>query len=92
MADECQRCGFCCTYAQIRMFNDAENRDKIKWFQMHGCRTIEKEEVIRIFIPITCSALVYNGETKKYSCAIYDTRPQICRNYECKKHGNNLGG
>jgi len=49
---------------------------------------VELEDKISIYIPITCSALAFNPQTKKYFCAIYEDRPNICRKYECKKTEN----
>lgn len=81
---ECQRCGHCCTYAQISYSNNDHGKSQAKWFQLHGCRVIEREEDIRIFIPVTCAWLAQDRDTKKYFCANYERRPDICRKYQCE--------
>ena len=81
---ECKRCGHCCTYAKFNIPNDAEGKDKARWFQLHGCRTVNNDKLIWILIPQTCAYLAFNAQTKEYFCADYDNRPQICRDYMCK--------
>jgi hypothetical protein len=77
--------------AKFSLPNDAEGKDQAKWYMLHGCRSIEDGKFIRVVIPITCAWLAFNGQKKEYFCANYENRPEICKNYNCKKGGDDNG-
>jgi len=65
----------------------AENRDKAKWYQLHGCAVAVKSDFIWVKIPYICQNLVFDAGKDTCSCADYDNRPQLCRDYICQRAG-----
>ena len=68
---------------------DDEARDEIQWMQLHGLRIdyAKKRGQLEYYftIPKKCDAL---QETRladgamQYTCGVYETRPQMCRDYD----------
>ncbi len=84
-SDLCRQCGKCC----MAMTFDGgevteESADEIRWMELHGMRIDyhRRRGVTSFFYTMTspCSQLVH--EDGLYGCAIYETRPQMCRDYE----------
>jgi hypothetical protein len=73
---------------------DDEARDEIHWMELHGLKIDYVEERGRteyyFTIPKRCDALqeikTPNGETN-YVCGVYETRPQMCRDYDGRMEG-----
>jgi Fe-S-cluster containining protein len=83
---ECLRCGQCCTkviitLTDIKVDNDTE--DFGKWLQYHRCGVGENNGFAVLDIPLTCVHLQYEPKTNRASCAIYNERPKICKDYQC---------
>jgi hypothetical protein len=62
-----------------------ESWDHIRWIQLHGLRvdytTVGDAVHYGVGLPTPCRELrLIDG---KYVCGIYDTRPQLCRVYDC---------
>jgi Fe-S-cluster containining protein len=86
----CLQCGKCCM--AMTFFGgevDEESRDEIRWMELHGLkidyvRNDDKEEYY-FTIPQRCNALqeikAVSGATN-YVCGVYETRPQMCRDYD----------
>ena len=81
----CQQCGKCC----LAMTFDGgevtdESLDEIRWMELHGLKVEynRRRGVTSYFytMPTPCSQLKH--EDGLYSCGIYETRPQMCRDYE----------
>jgi Fe-S-cluster containining protein len=81
----CQQCGRCCmamTFEGGELDDDA--LDQIRWMELHGLRIdYHRRRGVTTWyysMPTPCSQLRH--ENGRYSCAIYETRPQMCRDYE----------
>ena len=59
-------------------------RDVIRWMELHGLQIDyykEKGKQHYAFtIPLRCKELV--EENGRFSCGIYDTRPEMCKDYD----------
>ena len=86
----CLQCGKCCMV--MTFFGgevDDESRDEIKWMELHGLKIdyVKKRGQLEYYftVPKKCDAL---QETKladgslQYTCGVYETRPQMCRDYD----------
>ncbi len=91
----CLQCGKCCM--SMTFFGgevDAEARDEIYWMELHGFKIEYVETAGRtdyyFSIPKRCDALTEieaaNGATH-YVCSVYETRPQMCRDYDGSVEG-----
>lgn len=70
--------GACCTV----MFLPIVDIDRLRWAKLHGFRIfrIRENGEFRMLIERRCGKLM--GDDR---CAIYETRPGMCRTYECAK-------
>jgi uncharacterized cysteine cluster protein YcgN (CxxCxxCC family) len=86
----CLLCGKCCM--AVTFFGgevDDEARDEIYWMELHGFRIdyVEKRGRKEYYfsLPQRCNALqevqTASGATN-YMCGVYETRPQMCRDYD----------
>ena len=77
---KCIRCGKCCkTFTK-----PVKNKEEI--LAAH-----EKETGFKILdaeVKIIISGVCENFDEKTHSCKIYESRPELCRNYFCKRHSN----
>ena len=81
----CKRCGHCCLYAKFTLPVAPDiSRDMARWYQMHGCACVIKDDYIRVMIPYICQNLAFDPESNMSICKIYEDRPQICKDYLCK--------
>ncbi len=88
---DCNRCGKCCINPILALHNipiDKDINELGRWLSYHGCSPFKfnngKEEVLAIRLKSKCEHL----ETKDgifYTCKIYKTRPQVCKDYFCKE-------
>lgn len=88
----CQRCGTCCLSAFLALANvpiEQDSQELARWLSYHGCEPMrypgEKGEVLAVKIPIPCKHLASEPAGGKTGCLIYKTRPNVCREYLCKK-------
>lgn len=73
---------------------DDEARDEIHWMELHGLKIDYFEVMGRteyfFTIPKRCDALqeieTPSGDTN-YVCGVYETRPQMCRDYDGRMEG-----
>jgi hypothetical protein len=73
---------------------DDEVRDEIHWMELHGLKIdyITKHGRLEYFftIPQRCNALqeiqTSAGQTN-YVCGVYETRPQMCKDYDGTMEG-----
>lgn len=73
---DCQLCqGQCCKWFPI-VYPAPLDDDAMLYLKLHGC-TISRDKMTA-FVPQPCRMLTRMG-----ACAIYDKRPQVCRNYTC---------
>ena len=91
----CLICGRCCmamTFSGGEV--DDEARDEIYWMELHGLKIDYVEERGKteyyFTIPKRCDALqeikTESGATN-YVCGVYETRPQMCRDYDGRMDG-----
>lgn len=74
---DCTRCGDCCRHFPLAWPWDELTADDERWLALHHIeirRDIEERPII--VLPSTCSALTAEGE-----CAIYEERPECCREW-----------
>jgi Fe-S-cluster containining protein len=77
----CHACGAtCCRYVGIALAKprDREDHDLIRWYLLHRkvCIYIDKDEDWWIQVDTNCRHIGPDG-----ACGIYETRPQLCRDY-----------
>lgn len=88
---ECHRCGQCCNAANIILHSikiDEDKQEFADWLIYHGMNVkrfpMDDGDAMQVRIPILCRHLTY-GKDGKASCAIYEERPQICKDYKCPR-------
>jgi Fe-S-cluster containining protein len=89
----CTRCGICCTEMMIRVpfptHATAEEHlraraDAERFYRIHGFDVLPSMAgEIALRIPAVCKHLAINGSDT--TCNIYETRPEVCRKFECSK-------
>ena len=88
----CNHCGKCCHTVILALHHTPIANDKQelgRWLSYHGCTPLKifngKEDVLAVKIPSKCEHLkkLWNG---KYTCKIYENRPQICKDHWCQEH------
>ena len=86
----CKRCGQCCLGAYIALYSikvDDDKQEFGRWLNYHSVRIgqmpTDEGDVLLVKISTTCHHLKFNKKTKEAFCAIYETRPQICREHYC---------
>src|SRR5215813_8809773 len=86
----CLQCGKCCM--AMTFYGgavDDESRDEIHWMELHGLKIdyVQERDGLEYYftIPKRCNALqeiqTAEGQTH-YVCGVYETRPQMCRDYD----------
>ena len=91
----CLICGKCCmsmTFFGGEVDDDA--RDEIHWMELHGFKIdyVQKRGRSEYYfsIPQRCSALQEiktDAGATNYVCGVYETRPQMCRDYDGRMDG-----
>lgn len=89
----CEHCvGFCCRYIALPIEKPEERAefDDVRWYLLHdGVSVFVEDGEWYINVATTCRHL-----QPDYRCGIYETRPQICRNYStsnCDYHSGDYG-
>ena len=77
----CHSCGAaCCRYVAVALTppREADDRDLIHWYLSHTdvCIYVDKNGDWWIQVATDCRHIVADGR-----CAIYESRPQLCRRY-----------
>jgi uncharacterized cysteine cluster protein YcgN (CxxCxxCC family) len=91
----CVQCGKCCT--SMTFFGgdvDDESRDEIYWMELHGLKIdyVREDGKTEYYftLPQRCNMLqevkTTTGATN-YLCGVYETRPQMCRDYDGTTQG-----
>jgi Fe-S-cluster containining protein len=73
MKPECKQCGECCRYFAIKRV--MKTKHVVEYMEARGY----KFDGTTMLIPSVCPQLTEEGK-----CKIYETRPQVCRDYEGK--------
>ncbi|HKP12795.1 MAG TPA: YkgJ family cysteine cluster protein [Blastocatellia bacterium] len=86
----CVLCGKCCM--SMTFFGgevDDEARDEIHWMELHGFKIdyVEAGGAVEYYfsLPQRCNALQEtpgDDGLMRYTCGVYETRPQMCRDYD----------
>jgi len=89
----CEHCtGYCCRYIALPLDEpeDRQDFDDIRWYLLHeGVSVFVEDGEWFICMTTTCRHLQAD-----YRCGIYETRPQICRDYStdnCDYHSGDYG-
>ena len=91
----CWRCGDCCkrcnfTLNEIPVEKDIQEFGR--WAIYHGAiiteNPVDGVKRLRISLPYPCKYLEKQGNI--YGCAIYQTRPKMCKEYWCEKSMINM--
>lgn len=81
----CKRCGKCCQRVlidtDIRGISMGNMTDYSLYLRSHGIKVGVGKEALNLEIPLTCKHL--RTSTEGCQCAIYDSRPEVCRNFSC---------
>lgn len=93
MSKPCLRCGQCCISASLALASVPRENDSQElghWLELHRCslETVEFPggfKALGVRIPLVCKELVFDPDTGIATCQIYDNRPVICRDYNCKR-------
>ena len=72
------QCGECCTYMTFEL--PSTDADYIQWLVWHGVGVVYRCGGFHARIPIACQHHQADG-----SCAIYEERLPMCREYDCEK-------
>jgi len=86
----CVSCGKCCMIMSIDGGELTEDKeDEIRWAKLHGVIietfTYRGKTHFYYTIPKPCNALDISEDAdgqKQYRCSIYNTRPQVCVDYD----------
>jgi len=73
---ECQRC---CKEIGVYThadFYDCSLKEVLKFYKMRGCSVEKDKGAILLTLPVPCPHLTPDG------CAVYEKRPQCCREYD----------
>lgn len=86
----CEHCtAVCCRYIALPIDTPESKRDfdDIRWYLMHHNVTVFVEEgEWYVQMATSCQNLLPDGR-----CGIYETRPQICREYKAGECDYNMG-
>lgn len=91
----CVLCGKCCMAMTFYGGEvDDESRDEIHWMELHGFKIdyVGAGDDCEYYftIPQRCNALQeVRGDDgwMRYTCGVYETRPQMCRDYDGSMEG-----
>lgn len=97
MAWECKRCGKCCMYLFLNLYevtdaNREEVKDIGKWIAYHHCGAMtwknkNGKEIAGIRVPLICAHLEWTPKDG-FLCKIYEKRPSLCKAYSCEGTAN----
>ena len=90
----CKRCGQCCTrmtfiMGGMKIDGGPDVESFVRYVRAHrvDTRWIKTSEegtpVLAVQVPLNCTHLIHDEQTGLCSCAIYEDRPEICRQYLC---------
>ena len=73
----CLKCLRCCEVIKL-VFEKPPSQTMMEFYKVRGCKVGYEKETGYFFlsIPCKCPQLTLNG------CAIYENRPQACRDYD----------
>lgn len=99
-SDVCIRCGHCCKWTTKTHIRNSKGIDwldavvednELVGIIKHNSVKLEDGTRAEPFeIELRCSKLVIDNEEKTAKCSIYLNRPQVCSDYNCFEHANNL--
>jgi Fe-S-cluster containining protein len=81
---KCKRCGTCCKFLDV-VVSFGYDEVLAEFYKARGLKVVYTDkDQMAVEIPQRCPHLrrAYKGTI--YSCAIYDKRPELCREWVCK--------
>jgi len=76
----CVSCQECCKWMTFTLNAVYQFKEIKEYYEAHGCRVIVNKKIgqgrVSIMVPHVCPNLTEKG------CAIYQRRPQFCRDYD----------
>lgn len=85
---DCTGCDWCCRFMTFVIGTKGLTKDQAKkkmaYFQTHGChieQVLGDTNCFAVVVPTPCAQLKEDG----VGCRIHSIRPDICRNYDCRK-------
>ena len=80
----CRQCGRCCRNYTIAM---KRNEDFARFLTYHGLYMRDRTDgEMEVYGESKCRHLKSDPkQPSKYVCAIYETRPELCRKWECER-------
>jgi uncharacterized protein len=81
----CRDCSDNCCRKFFIILEDIKDRDWMKWLSFHQGVTVEKlgGKRIKVWFNYPCAHVLDDG-----SCAVYQNRPRMCREFTCEKLGS----
>lgn len=81
---DCQRCGKCCREYAIAM---VKNADFARFLTYHGLVVRDRSgHLMEVYGESKCRHLKSeSGKPSLMTCAVYEDRPEICREWECER-------
>ena len=83
----CSRCGNCCceVFLLVDKAYTEDGLDHLEWAKYHGLKIAYRDDpqgrrLWGVELESPCKHLIKTSDGKT-SCAIYENRPQLCRNY-----------
>ena len=63
---------------------DEDALDQIRWMELHGLKVEYRRRrgVVSYYYTMATPCSQLRHQDGLYSCAVYETRPQMCRDYE----------
>lgn len=77
-SEKCIACQRCCKEISLHLAY-AEDPRLIGWLHARGARISHDRGLLVIQLPSVCPKLSDSG------CTIYETRPAVCKNYNCEE-------
>ena len=74
-----KQCGNCCKEFYLPLGKEKRD-DEFNWIEVHEkCSVVYRHGIYFLKLDLKCSNLSDDGK-----CNIYDNRPNICREYDCR--------
>jgi len=86
-SEACQSCGKCCQRMVLPVVRPLQKSESVfcDWIDARGCKIIKStNDVLYIQVDSPCPNLIKSNG--KFSCEIYDGRPEGCRIFDGSKY------
>lgn len=86
---DCTGCDWCCRFMTFVIGTEGmTNKQVLKkkaYFETHGCyieQVLGNTNCFAVVVPSPCKQLM---DKEAYGCRIHSIRPDVCKNYDCRK-------